>query len=59
MTGDEIIDLVLYALAFTGGAITVLGAILFIVVLVIGTIFNGDTNYPWEEKPHWEDPADE
>ena len=59
MAGDELIEMALYALAFIGGAITILGIILFVWVLVLGTLFNGDSNYPWEEKPHWEDPADE
>lgn len=59
MTGDGLIDIVLYALAALGAGITILGILLFIGVLVLGTLFNWDSNYPFEEKPHWEDPADE
>lgn len=59
MTGDPLIDIAIYALAALGAGITILGILLFLGVLVLGTMFNGDSNYPFEEKPHWEDPAAE
>ena len=63
MAGDELIEMALYALAFIGGAITILCIILFVWVLVLGTLFNGYSNYPFEDKPWarepFDDPSDE